>query len=320
MQPDMVSRESGITTFVDAGSAGASNFLGFKEYVIDQSRARIFSFLNIAYTGTGGAMYDPANYVIVGETEDIRHAMVGRAIEYGEAFPSIIKGIKVRVSLEASGSQGLTPLLLALQAAEALEKPVMVHICVAPPTRQQVLSVLRKGDILTHAFRESPNSPLDAKGKVIPEMLEARERGVVIDLGHGGGSFSWDVCKELLEQGYPPDVISSDIHLDGKVRTSWPGSPAFNQPTTMSKLLSLGISLEDVILRSTYNPAKAIGEEDELGSLQVGSVADIAVFQLEEGQFEFEDPFCGTRVGNKRLKPVLTIVRGEVMENAQDGT
>ena len=315
VKADEVSRESGVTTFVDAGSAGAGNFVGFKEHIIDRSRARIFAFLNISYPGLVAAIYDPVNFVIVGETFDIRCAMVGPAVEVGRAYPDLVRGIKVRASLESSGDQGLKPVLIALQAGEALGKPIMVHINVPPPTRREMLSLLREGDILTHAFRGEPNSPLDGRGRVLPEMVEARERGVIMDLGHGGGSFSWQVAKKMLEQDFPPDVISSDIHLSHKVHTSWPGMPVFNQPTTMSKMLSLGMSLDDIIRASTYTPAKVIGCEDELGSLREGSVADVAVFEVEEGRFEFSDWFNGKTVGGKKLTPFLTILGGEILSN-----
>jgi dihydroorotase len=317
IKPDLVSGESGVTTFVDAGSAGAGNFVGFKEHVIDRSKARIFPFLHISYLGLHGAIYDPVNFVIVGESYDLRYTMVAPAVEMGRAYPDLIKGIKVRLGIESSGDQGVKPLLLALQAAEALDQPVMVHIGLPPPSRREVLSLLRKGDILSHAFRGEPNSSFDSKGMIFPEVLQARERGVIIDLAHGGSSFSWQVAEKMLERDFPPDVISSDIHLSSEVHTRWPGSPDFNQPTTMSKMLSLGMSLDDVIRASTYTPAKAIGCQDELGSLREGGAADVAVFELEEGRFVFSDWFSGKTIGNKKLTPHLTILGGEPLDRIQ---
>jgi dihydroorotase len=315
VQPDRVAAESGVTAFVDAGSAGAANFLGFKEHVIDRSKARIWAFLHISFAGLAAAMYDPERMVILGETFDIQCAMPGPAVELGKAYPALIRGIKVRLSLETSGDQGVEPLRLAQQAADALDKPVMVHIGVPPPTRREVLSLLRPGDILTHVFRGEPNSPLDRHGKVLPEMLAAREAGVVMDTGHGAGSFSWPVAKEMLEQGFYPDVISSDIHTGLRAKTnSWSGMPAQNMPTTLSKFLSLGMSLNDVVRASTTNPARVIGCEGLLGSLCKGSVADIAVFRLEEGEFEYNDSFSGKTVGNRRLVPCFTVLNGEILQ------
>jgi dihydroorotase len=316
IKADLVGRETGVTTFVDAGSAGAGNFVGFKEHVIDRSKVRILAFLHISYLGLLGAVYDPANFVIVGESFDLRYAMLRPAIEVAEAFPDLIKGIKVRTSVESSGDQGVKPLRLARQAAEALGKPVMVHVGPPPPSRREVLSLLREGDILSHAFRGEPNSPLDRHGRILPEMLEARERGVIMDLGHGGSSFSWNVADKMLEQGFLPDVISSDIHIGLRVKTGgWPGMPPRDQPTTMSKMLSLGMNLDDVIRASTVTPASVIGCADELGSLRRGSVADVTVLELEEGQFEFNDVYSGVTVGSKKLTPLATIVEGEVLSN-----
>lgn len=312
--PDRVASETGVTTFVDAGSAGAGNFLGFKEHVIERSRARIYAFLHIAYPGLTAAVYAPESFAIVGETFDLRHAILIPAIEAGRAFPDLIRGIKVRLSVESSGSQGLKPLRLALQAAEALGVPVMVHVGPPPPSTPEVLGLLRRGDILTHLYRGEPNCLLDREGGVRPELEEARARGVIMDVGHGGGSFAWSVADRALQQGFLPDVLSSDIHRGLKVKTTrWSGMPAQNQPATLSKFLSLGLSLDDVILASTLNPARAIGLDDQVGSLREGSNADIAVFQVEEGEFEFSDSFDGKMTGSKRLRPLLTLIGGEVL-------
>lgn len=314
MNADRVGPATGVTTFVDAGSAGVGNFRGFKEHVIDRSRVRIVAFLHISHLGLLGAIFDATNLAVVGESFDLRYLLVGPAVMLGRAYPKVIRGIKVRTSLEASGDRGVIPLRLALQAAEELGVPVMVHIGPPPPTRREVLSLLRPGDILTHVFRGDPNGPLDRHGRVLPEMVEARQRGVWMDLGHGGSSFSWNVARQMLDQGFAPDIISSDAHhgLDIKVGGD-PGLPPRTLPGTMSKMLSLGMSLEEVIRASTITPARAIGLQQEIGSLREGAVADIAVFELEEGEFEFEDMYSGQTVGHLRLTPRLTLVRGEIL-------
>jgi dihydroorotase len=314
VQPERVCQETGVTTFVDAGSAGAGNFLGFKEHVIDRSPVRIVAFLNIAYPGMTAAIYDPENFVIVGENFDLRFAALGPAIEVGRAFPELIRGIKVRLSVETSGDQGVKPLLLAIQAAESLGLPVMAHIGPPPPSRREVLSLLRSGDVLTHAYRGEPNGPLDRGGQILPEMIEARARGVIMDVGHGGSSFSWAVVERMLEQGFLPDVISSDTHRGLKTKTAcWTGMPAQDQVTTMSKLLSLGMELEDVIRASTLTPAQVIGYEDEVGSLHEGRSADVAVFELQEGKFEYSDRFSGATFGNRRLEPCAVVLNGKIL-------
>jgi len=316
INPDKVGGESCVTTFVDAGSAGAGNFVGFKDYVIDRSKVTIYPFLNISYLGLAGAVYDPDHYVILGETFNLKYAMVAATVELGRAYPDLIKGVKVRISLESSGDQGIKPLLLALRAAEEMERPVMVHIGMPPPSRREVLPLLRKGDILTHSFVGGYNSPLDRKGKIIPEMLDARERGVIMDLGHGGSSFSFEVAEKLFAQGFRPDTISSDIHLPIRgFHPHWPGMPDVNQPVVLSKMLSLGMEIDDVIEAATHTPAEVIGCADQIGTLREGSIADIAVFEIEEGTFEFPEHARGKVICHKRFTPRLTLLKGEVIFN-----
>lgn len=302
----------GVTTFIDAGSAGAGNFLGFKEHIIDCSTSRIYSFLHIAYTGIIGAIYRPEDFVIVGEMEDVRYGIIEAAIKIGEEYPDLIVGIKVRASLEASGDQGLEPVRLAIAAAEQLNKPVMVHVNVPPPTIQEVLTILREGDILTHSFRGFPNSLLDENDEVRAVAVEARERGVIFDSAHGGGSFSLEVTKKLLQRNFMPDIISSDLHsrcIEG---------PAYDLLTTMSKMLNLGMNIDDIVEATTWKPATVISLQDKLGVLQKDTVADISVLEIEEGEFEFYDGFGNKSVGNRRFKPVLTIIAGEVFKQEDD--
>jgi dihydroorotase len=184
----------------------------------------------------------------------------------------------------------------------------MVHIGYAPPTTRELLPFLRKGDILTHAFRGDPNSLLDGRGKIIPEVKDARQREVVLDLGHGAGSFSFDTARRMMAQGIEPDVISSDIHAASV------NGPAYDLPTTMSKMLNLGMRLDNIIRAATYHPAKAIGYEKELGSLRVGTVGDITVLELQEGEFLFQDCFNSEIKGQKRLVPSLTILAGKILD------
>lgn len=318
--PDLVSEHHAVTTLVDAGSAGAGNIMGFKQYVAEPAYARVFAFLNIAFPGIIAAVYDPGSFVIVGENDGLRYDMVESAIDACRAFPELVRGVKVRASLEASGDQALEPVKLALEVARAVDRPLMVHINVPPPGRAEVLGLLCKGDILTHAFRGHPNAGVDRKGRVTPEMWEARERGVIMDLGHGGGSFSWDVTAQMLEQGFPPDVISSDIHLSCRFHPTWPGMPAFNMPNAMSKLLSLGMEIDEVIRAATVSPAAAIGQAGKLGTLEPGSVADVSVLRIEDGSFSYFDPFAGERKGTKRVVPRFAVVGGRLMTREGSAT
>jgi len=306
VDPDALSAASGVTTHVDAGSSGAGNFPGFRRHLIERAQVRVLPFLNISFAG----IFAFSRRVMVGESIDLRLLNVHEAVRVGHEHRDLIVGMKVRLGLIAGEGRGLPPLQHTLQAAEALGVRMMVHTDNPPPTRREVLPLLRKGDILTHAFRPFPNGPTvdpGVTGRILPELWEARERGVVIDIGHGMGSFSFESAEACLAQGFLPDVISSDVHalcIDG---------PAYDLPTTMSKLLSLGMPLERVIAAATSAPARAIGRPD-LGTLRPGSPADVTVLDDRTGAFEYVDVTGRTMTGRRRLVPVLTIAGGEVLE------
>mgnify|MGYP006276259675 CR=1 FL=1 len=293
-------RTSGVTTFVDTGSAGAGNFAGFRSHVIERSPVRILAFLHISYAGIFG--YTPS--VSVGESENIRLMAPKEAVAVADDNRDLIVGIKVRVGRNASGSSGIDPLNAAIDTAREAGLPVMAHIDHPPPSYEEVLARLRPGDILTHAFRPFPNSPLIAGARIRDEIAAARERGVLFDIGHGKGSFSFAVAEKLLEAGFRPDTISSDIHA------FCVGGPVFDQTTTLSKFLALGMSLSDVVAATTMRPARAIGRP-ELGSFAPGSVGDATVLSLEEGRFEFEDAVGRVLTGTRRL-----VARGVVLGGA----
>lgn len=306
VDPDALSASSGVTTHVDAGSSGPGNFAGFRRHLIERSRVRILPFLNISFAG----IFAFSRRVMVGESIDMRLLNVQEAVDAGREHRDLILGMKVRLGLIAGEGQGLPPLHHTLQAAEALGVRMMVHTDNPPPTRREVLPLLRKGDILTHAFRPFPNGPTvdpGVTGRILPELWEARERGVVIDIGHGMGSFSFESAEACLAQGFLPDVISSDVHalcING---------PAYDLPTTMSKLLSLGMPLDRVIAAATVAPARAIGRPD-LGTLRPGSPADVTVLDDRTGAFEYLDVTGRTMTGRRRLVPVLTVVGGQILE------
>jgi len=308
INPDDLGRRTGVTTFVDAGSAGAGNFPGFKEYVIDSCRSRILAFLNISYPG----MFCLVRGLQVGELMNLELANVAYAVKMAEQYPKDILGIKIRLGVYQSGYHGLAALLLAKQAAEYVGKPVMVHISVPPPTAREILPILERRDVLTHCYRGMPNSLMGPNGEILPELVAARKRGVIIDVGHGIGSFSFKVAKQMIEQGFLPDTISSDIHALGL------GGPTFDLPTTLSKLLNLGMNLDEVIRASTASPAEVIGLQGQIGTLREGSIADIAVFKIEKGVFRFTDcadvfsSFGEEMEGHTRITPLLTIKNGQL--------
>src|SRR5262245_10938685 len=238
-------RKSGVTTAVDTGSAGPGNFAGFRKHVIERSAVRILAYLHVSFAG----IYAYSRRVMVGESEEIRMLAPLDAVEVANANRDVIVGIKVRVGAIASGRSGTVPLDIALQVADEVGMPLMAHIDQPPPSYEEVLDRLRPGDVLTHAFRPYPNAPVTTQGTVKQAVIEARRRGVLFDIGHGKGSFAFKTARAMLANGFVPDTISSDVHalcING---------PAFDQVTTMSKFLCLGMPLANVIAASTANAA-----------------------------------------------------------------
>src|SRR5689334_13203429 len=293
-------RRSGVTTAIDTGSAGAGNFAGFRKHVIEPSAVRILAYLHVSFAG----IYAFSKTVMVGESEDMRLMAPAEAVAVADANRDVVAGIKVRVGKHASGEQGSAPLNIAIQAAEELGMPVMCHIDHPPPSYEEVIGMLRPGDVLTHAFRPFPNAPCTAQGSVKPAVLEARKRGVLFDIGHGKGSFAFKTARAMLANGFYPDTISSDVHvlcIDG---------PAFDQVTTMSKFLLLGMPLADVIRCSTVNAAFAL-KRPELGSLKPGSVGDATVLSIKQGKFDYVDVVGERMAGDKKIVADATVVGGK---------
>jgi dihydroorotase len=296
-----VARRSGTTTFVDAGSAGPGNFHGFRRHVIEPSPVRIVPFLNVSFPG----IFAFSRSVMIGEAADLRLIEPRECVRVIGENRDLIIGIKVRVGRGAGGGSGIAPLDMALEVAEEVGLPVMAHLDHPPPSRLEVLSRLRRGDIITHCFRPFPNAPVRADGRIREEVLEARRRGVVFDIGHGGGSFAFRTAELMLEAGFLPDVISSDVHalsIDG---------PAFDQLVTMSKFLALGVEPGVVIRASTAAPAAVIGR-DEIGQLRVGAAGDAALLELADGEFELRDVLGETRRARQRFVLRGMIVGGHV--------
>jgi len=292
-------RTSGVTTSVDTGSAGPGNFAGFRSHVIERSQARILAYLHVSFAGIFGF----SKTIMVGESEDPRLMAPREAVEVAEANRDVIVGIKVRVGRHASGDQGTAPLDIALQVAEETGLPLMAHIDEPPPSYEAVLAMLRPGDVLTHAFRPFPNSPVTAQGAVKPALREARARGVLFDIGHGKGSFAFRTARAMLAGGFLPDTISSDVHqlcIEG---------PAFDQVTTMSKMLCLGMSLTDVIAASTVNAAVAL-KRMEYGTLKVGALGDATVLAVRDGAFDYVDTRGETMTGAQRITAEGVVLKG----------
>ena len=295
----------GCTTLVDTGSAGPGNYPGFLEHVIKPSPVRIIAYLNVSFAG----IYGFSKRVMVGESGDLRLMAPVDAVEVASANRDTLAGIKVRVGMNASGNSGLVPLQIARQVADEVGMPMMVHIDIPPPTLTDVLALMRRGDVLTHCFRPFPNSPATADGRILPAVLEARERGVIFDIGHGMGSFSFKTARTMLGNGFAPDCISSDVHalcIDG---------PAFDLATTMSKFLSLDVDLTEVVRAATESPAKALQRPD-LGTLKPGSAGDASILDLDRGAFDYVDSTGERLAGHTRLAARGVVIGGKVWHQA----
>jgi len=304
--PDPNCVAKGVTTVLDAGSAGAHTFPGFRKYVIDVSQTRIRALLNISVVGQSTLSPDNPH----GELLDLRYANVKLAVRTIEQHRDVILGIKVRLTRNIAGENDLRALHLAREAAEAVKLPVMVHSGGTYTPLKDLLPVLRAGDVLTHCFHGRSGGILDQNGRVLPEVLTAVGRGVHLDVGHGAGSFAFDVAERAIKQGLLPGTISSDLHqfnIHG---------PVFDLATTLSKFLHLGLTLEQVIARATTHPAKTFGFPAGLGTLREGAEADVSVFSLQEGDFSFVDAVGQRRVGHQKLSPVATVKSGRLYGSA----
>jgi dihydroorotase len=291
----------GTTTVVDAGSSGSNTFPGFRRYVIEPSATRTLAFLHIS--GMGQLDLE------IGELEDIRWARVDRAVNVARANPDQIVGIKLRLSTVLVASNARVAFDRAHEATEAIGKPLMLHIGGTVDGSfmlEDALARLRPGDIVTHSFTGWPPGIIDSRGHVIDAALDARRRGVLFDIGHGAGSFSWRTADAALADGFAPDTISSDLHI-GNIN-----GPVYDLVTTLSKFLHLGLSVEEVIAKATTRPAQAIGRSGEIGAIAVGRVADVSLLRIVEGRFSLADTRGESRVADRRLEPVATVRAGVV--------
>ncbi len=304
---ERIAARSGTTTFVDAGSAGAGNLAGFRAHVIEEIAGRggprILAYLNISFAGIFGF----SKTVMVGECSDMRLVSADDCLAAARANRDIIVGIKARIGARAGGLSGLAPLTLAIEVADALGLPVMAHIDFPPPSQREVLEILRPGDVLTHCFRPFPNAPMRAGGQIRDEVRAALKRGVVFDIGHGYGGFSFASARAMLAEGIAPHVLSSDVHVlcvDG---------PAFDLLAVMSKFLALGMTLPDVIRATTTHPARAIARPD-LGCLREGAAGDATILTLEPRPVTHVDVVGETIQARDQLACAGLVIGGRIWQ------
>jgi dihydroorotase len=290
----------GATTVVDAGSAGADTFTGFRKYVIEASETRILAHMNISSMGMISRE--------VGELDDIKWASVPKALEAIERNRDVVLGVKVRLTKNSivGKNAGLKPLFLAREAADAAGLPIMVHPQDSwAESLDQVLAVMREGDVMTHMYHGRPHGILDENRKIRESVRAARDRGVVFDVGHGEGSFDWDICETALDQDFRPTMISSDLHQYNV------NGPVFDLTTTISKFLMLGIPLDEALSMITSIPAQVVGMEGQIGTLTVGAEGDAVVLEMAEGDFTFQDSRRESRQGALKLEPRVVVRAGK---------
>jgi dihydroorotase len=315
---DSLAWRCGVTTWVDSGSAGAFSMPAFHAHVAERSTLRILAFINISYLGIPGLNYD--------EYCNPAACNVPLLVSVVEANRDLIVGVKVRIGKEGVCSAGLYPLQKAVEAAEATGLPIICHISDGPPAVEKVLQLLRPGDVVTHAFTGASHRLIDGRGRVRPAALRARDAGVLFDIGHGAGSFSFDSAEALTRHGFWPDSISTDLHqisLPGPnlvedqelmPRIRGDGSPHLTLLTVMTKFLYLGMPPAEIIRATTIAPANAIRRGGEIGTLTPRSRADVAVLSIEPGPVELVDIYGNSRPFDRSFRAMRTFVAGRELE------
>jgi dihydroorotase len=292
--PDGFTFRSGVTTVADAGCAGWRDFEEFKQRIIDRSRTRVFAFLNIVGHGMRGTTFE----------RNLSDMEAKPTAEMALRYPGVVVGIK---TAHYPGPE-FTPVERAVEAGTIAKIPVMVDFGRVFPQKslaELLTKKLRPGDIYTHVY-SGLRGELDPSGHANPALFEGRKRGVIFDVGHGSGSFTWRVAVPIVNEGFLPDSISTDLHIGSM------NSGMKDMLSVMSKFLAMGVPLDEVIAQSTWNPAREI-QHQELGNLSVGSPADVAVLRLEKGEFGFIDVYGGRMKGSQKLSCEMTLRNGRVV-------
>jgi dihydroorotase len=294
----------GVTTAVDAGSAGYPSIAGLRKYVINPSDTRLYALLDIGALGTLVGVKDAM--------ENLEWVNSERAAKAANDNKPVVIGIKARLSKDVAGTNDIEGLRRARRAAEDSRLPIMVHIGDTVSPLRAILELLRPGDIVTHCYTPRPHGIVDENGKVLPEIRDARQRGILFDVGHGTFHFGFDLTEKCLQQGFLPDSISSD--LAGRSVNG----PTFDLLTTVSKFLLLGLPLDKALELVTSKPAHVFDFGLELGTLKPGGPADISILTLQDGRFEFVDSLGSKRTGRQELFAAAAIRDGKLFELNKD--
>ena len=295
IRPEQAGLETGVTTLVDCGSAGEANFVGFSEFIAKQAKERLFAFLNIGSIGLVAC--NRISELSLG----FRSVNVERTLKTIENYPELIRGIKCRASQVITGDLGAEAVRVARKVARVAGLPLIAHVGEPPPLLEDVLDLLEEGDVVTHAFHGKPGGNLMEDARSLAAVHEARARGVLLDVGHGAASFSFKVMRFAREQGIETDLISTDLH-----RNSIKG-PAYDLPTTLSKLLNLGMPLDQVIAAGSTRPSSFLDPTEGKDWLKVGQNADLTVFRVDEANISVEDSLGDHLTLTQLIHPLLAV-------------
>ncbi|MBK5292951.1 MAG: amidohydrolase/deacetylase family metallohydrolase [Acidobacteriia bacterium] len=290
-----IAARSGVTTWVDAGSFGCTQADGFRKFIVAPSPVRIFGYVYL-YPDNRNPDMDPVKYV---------RSFVKQTGQTVTANRDILIGIKLQVGSNMNGRYSYDFLKIARELCDSYKIPLLAHISFAPPETDQVMELMQAGDVVTHCYNRHTLGILDESGKVRMSVRKARERGVLFDVGHGLGSFNFEAARKALADGFLADTISTDIYnLNVK-------GPVFDMPTTMSKMMYLGMSFDDVLQRTTAAPARIVNRVEGMGTLAVGAPADVALLAIEDGEFPLTDSQRNTVTAKQRVVSRLTICKGK---------
>lgn len=290
-----IAARSGVTTWVDAGSFGVTQAEGFRKFIVAPSPVRIYGFVYL-YPDNRNPDMDAVKYV---------RSFIKRTGETVVRDRDILLGVKLQVGSNMNGRYSYDFLKIARELCDGYSIPLMTHISFSPPETDQVMELMKPGDIITHCYNRHTLGILDENGKVKASVKEARKRGVLFDVGHGLGSFNFEAAKKALDDGFVADTISTDIYNLNAER-----GPVYDMPTTMSKMMHLGMTFDDVLARTTIAPAKIVNRVIGMGTLAVGSPADVAVLRVENGEFPLTDSQKNTVTAKQRVVAKATICKG----------
>jgi dihydroorotase len=295
IEADPVAARSGVTTWVDAGTFGHAQTPGFRRFIVNPAQARIFGYVYL-YMNNRNPDADPIKYV---------RGQMRATGETATRNRDIILGVKIQVGSNMSGRFSPELFKIARELCDEHKLPMMAHISFAPPETDEVMKSMRPGDVVTHCYNRHTLGILDANREVRSSVQEARSRGVLFDVGHGSGSFNFEIARQALEQGFAPDTISTDVYTQNV------NGPVYDLPTTMSKMLVLGMDFDDIVQKCTAAPARVVNRLPGMGTITLDGPADLALLAIETGNFQLIDSQKNAKRADRRIVSRLTICRGK---------